>query len=309
MKSRTRYLHLAILTEERPTSNNRTKNELSQAQLQVATVGEQSYAMISSVAFKNGLRTCLEEDGWPCNRSRVDETEKGPTVSYQGYLDASKWADDFLCGGTVAKTEDIAAHPGMPSKIHATVLANQAMSVRPLTGEHMLQQSPFIVGVKGGTPPFQNDTKGALIGVPFHVSSYAIPVSFCLNKVTNGLQATWMRAAIKVLGDLANCAGNHARWWFTMEPKSFVARLTDRRTSQLNLYGWTPEGKFLDIDRLLPFGQEKDLDAKEFVLAGDLVRKMSDERQASLKKEGVKLYRDVQTALNEIAEIVLPEEK
>lgn len=59
MKSRTRYLHLAILTHERPTSNNRGRTELSTSMLQTATVGEEKYALISSVAIKNGYRTCF----------------------------------------------------------------------------------------------------------------------------------------------------------------------------------------------------------------------------------------------------------
>jgi len=121
-----------------------------------------------------------------------------------------------------------------------------------------------------------------------------------------------MRDAIKVIGQLADVAGNHSRFFFTMEPLSFLARMTDQSVANFDLYGWTPQGTMPELNRMLPSKRGKALNAKEFVLAGKIVDYMEEQEPSkleALEAEGLRAFKDQQEALAFIAQTVLPEEK
>jgi CRISPR-associated protein Cst2 len=297
---RQRNLYLACLTRAAPSSNCRGMGEGdTRSVLQHLLVGDEERVVITSLAIRSAERELLREAGYEVVRYRWLNAGQ-LAVYFTGHPDIDKHPDAFLFGYMLVNPSKDPAHAGLPGTVHSLILNNHAVSLAAFPPERntLLQQSPLICGEITG-----NAASSAPLDVETIWTAFQYPVVIPVGGV-EGIKRTWVRQAIKDLGELRNVAGNHARTVFDMAPVSFLARLTPRRSSEFDYYGWQADGTHLDIDRILD--PRDDLPGHEMWLAGEVVRRLDAEKRQGLEACGVHLFVGVRAALEALAEEALP---
>lgn len=283
--------------------------------LQRITKGRFEYAVISPEAIRNALRESLrryaEDAGGALllNRERLNNEEQ-LAVRLTDYPDPAKYADDFLFGYMVADRKqipsDVIKARGFQFKRDSVLRTNMAVAIEPYRHDALLTQSPLTI--KNETAPWQNSQKSALLHRETSVTAFQYPIALNLEDCeltgddAGNTHKGWLRALLRAVSELTDVAGNHARSYFPMQPASIVIRLTDRLTPDFDLYGFQPDGSFPDVVDSLLTG---DLPGNEFILAGDLVRKVLTEAQASaFRARGVRIENRPERALNQVAQTI-----
>ena len=85
------------MTYAAPSANHHNKGDDNNKVLQTISKQGRDYAIISPYAIRDALRRILDEEGLPCNRTRV-QTADAPMVEYKAFPNAEEYADDFLFG-------------------------------------------------------------------------------------------------------------------------------------------------------------------------------------------------------------------
>lgn len=299
-------LFATVLTYAAPSSNYRGEGEASRNVIQRIGKDGKEYAVISPEAIRNALRETLIYYGLPNNRSRLKEAGQ-PAVKYESLPDADKYADDFLFGFLVAKKDYVSQlqNQNKPAKGDSVFRQNLALATAPYRHDDTMHQSP-IFNRKLGSPWENTDKESALLYR--EVSHTAFQFPFALAYADCKHKKEWVKALLEAISELNNVAGNHARSYYEMSPRSIVARLTPRLTAGFNTYGFNDLGKFQDLSRI----RETDLPGSEFWVGGEIVRNMSIAEKAEkqrLEDEGVKFYENPEKLLFDIADAFLNQEE
>lgn len=286
-------LTATILTHAAPSSNYRGESEDNRTKIQTIRKDGQNLPVISSEAIRNALREILRQEGLPSNRSRL-HGEDQLAVRFEEFPNAEKYADDFLFGFLVMDKKACDKHKGRPSKRDSVLRMNMAVGLDAYRDEATLHQSPLFAGKS----PWQNATTSALLHkeVVYTAFQYnfALPIRDCM--MGHGPQ--WSQSLLKAIGQLTNVAGNHARSYFDMSPRSIVGRLGMGMVPGYSTYGFDHKGGFKDLERI----NAQDLPGSEFWVGGDIVRAMAASERHRLETEGAHLYENPQVLLEALGQ-------
>lgn len=288
-----RNLFCSVLTYAAPSSNYRGESEENRTIIQKITRDNHEYAVISPEAMRNALRDILAQRELPMNRSRLKDEDQ-LAVEYKAYPDADKYADDFLFGYLVADNKEMKKQK-RPAKRDSILRMNMAIALQPYRFDATFHQSPM----NAGESPWKNSPNSALLHR--EVSHTAFQYPFAINLEDCKDKRPWAKALLAAIAELSNVAGGHARSYFEMAPRSLVARLSRSLVAGFDIYGFKPDGSFPELTRI----KSGDLPGSEFVLAGELVRKMPLEERKRLEGEGVTFFENPQAALLHLAKLEL----
>ncbi|WP_434346925.1 type I-B CRISPR-associated protein Cas7/Cst2/DevR [Myxococcus virescens] len=288
-------LFATVLTYAAPSSNYRGESEENRTVLQKISRGGAEHTVISPESMRNALREILTKYGLPMNRRRLHDEDQ-LAVEFKEFPHAEKYADDFLFGYMVADSKAKKPGESHPSKRDSVLRMNMAVSLLPYRFDATFHQSPR----NAGASPWKNSANSALLHREVAYTAYQYPFALAVADcvaVPEGKR--WATQLLKALGELSGVAGGHARSLFEMAPRSVVARLTPSLVAGYDSYGFNEEGKFPELSRLV--GEPPDLDAREFWLGGELVRKMESEQRQALEARGAHLHDNPQALLEKLA--------
>jgi CRISPR-associated protein Cst2 len=282
-------LFCTVLTYAAPSSNYRGESEENRTVIQKITKGDHEYPVISPESMRNALREILTLREQPMNRRRLHDEDQ-LAVEFRDYPDPEKYADDFLFGYMVADNKEIKKLK-RPAKRDSVLRMNMAVALQPYRFDATFHQSPL----NGGDSPWKNAATSALLHREVAHTAYQYP--FALNLEDCRTHPGWAKALLAAIGELSNVAGGHARSYFEMAPRSLVARLTPSLVAGYGTYGFDRNGAFPELKRIAA----GDLPGNEFVIAGAVVRDLSEDEQKRLAAQSVRLFENPQAALHHIA--------
>ena len=297
-KNLSKNLFATVLTYAAPSSNYRGESEENRTVIQRITKGGQEFPIVSPEAMRNAIREILAGYGLPMNRRRLDNEDQ-LAVEFKEFPDATRFADDFLFGHLVADKEAVKANKGKPAKRDSVLRMNMAVALQPYRFNATLHQSPL----NGGKSPWRNSSTSALLHREVAHTPYQYPFALAAADVLRAdsppAAALWARHLLKAIGELSNVAGNHARSYFEMAPRSLVARLSSSLVAGFDTYGFTDGSAFPELARV----KAGDLPGAEMWLGGELVRNMPAAERARLEAEGAHLYENPQQLLGKLGEV------
>ena len=298
-----------VLTYAAPSANYRGESAENRSVIQKISFGRFDYAIISPEAIRNAIREALQQMGLPCNRERLHDEEQ-LAVKFKDYPDADKYADDFFMGWLVAATasdrKKILAEIGKNKnrdvkrftfKRDSILRTNMAVSLEPYRYDTVFTQSPLSVD-----SPWKNADSSQLLLRETVRTAYQYPFALNLNDCME--KKEWSKKLLKVIGELNDVAGNHARSYFEFAPASITIRLTKQLVAGYDTYGFKAEdktGKHLMpevIDGILV----GDYPGDEFYIGGKIVKDMDEKTLGVLKDKKVKLDRSPQNLLKTVAD-------
>ena len=282
-------LFATILTYAAPSANHHNKGDDTNKTLQTISKQGRDYAIISPYAIRDAIRRILNEEGLPCNRTRV-KTAGAPMVEYEAFPNAEEYADDFLFGFCVTTTA-IANNPNLISKRDTIFRNNMAVGLSSNINVH-LQIAPR----NTNESPWNNIRETTLIYRQVSYTAYQYP--FALSRRDCISQPEWTEALLKAIGELSEVAGGNSVSYIQMSPRSIIARLTSRRVPGYDTYGFDEEGEFKELDRLL----NNELPGHEFWLGGEIVRQMPEETKQQLTANEVRLENNPETLLEVLSQ-------
>lgn len=309
---RYKNLFATVLTYAAPSSNYRGEGEASRNVIQRIGKGGKEYAVVSPESIRNALREILADYGLPHNRTRLPDAGQ-PAVKFQELPDADKFVDDFLFGFLVAKDEYVKQlkKKEKPAKSDSVFRQNLAVATTPYRYDATLHQSPMF-NKKFGSPWQNTDKESALLHREVSLTAFQFPFALAYSDCKDKKQ--WVKALLEAISELNGVAGNHARSYFEMIPRSIVARLTPRLAAGFNTYGFNEFGEFPELSRIHSDEDSKlsDLPGNEFWVGGEVVRMMKNSEQTelqelyqNLKNEGVQLYESPERLLSDLGEAFL----
>jgi CRISPR-associated protein Cst2 len=297
--SKPNNLFATVLTYAAPSANYRGESEENRTVIQKITKGGHEFPIVSPEAIRNALRELLRAAGLPSNRRRLHDEEQ-LAVEFQDYPDAGRFADDFLFGYMVADKDAVKAmkKAARPAKRDSVLRMNMAVGLVPYRFNATFHQSPM----NAGESPWKNANSSALLHREVAHTAYQYPFALALaDCMANPQGPEWTRALLEAIGQLSNVAGNHARSYFEMAPRSLVARLGPSLVAGFDTYGFREDGSFPELSRV----QAGDLPGSELWVAGEIVRTMDAAERERLVGEGVHLHDSPQAALAAIADAAL----
>jgi CRISPR-associated protein Cst2 len=299
-----------VLTHEMPASNCRTESEENKMVMQKITKNGEDYTVLTSESIRSALRETLAKYNLPMNRSRPILAEQAqPMVNFKESPNEDKYADDFLFGWMKAdkkepekkitelsdknsETDDQVTLDQVTleqeteqetenktkktkkSKKDATITdakqpknirreslirVNLGVSLTPYCFNQHLHQSPGSLDVD------IHKTNSALLWKEIHYTAYQYAWALDINEAK--IKPEWSKKLLQAIGELNHVGGNHSRQMFDSSPKSLIVRATSRLAPGFDLYGFNSDGSWKEMDRI-----GKDLPAKEFWMAGEIVR-------------------------------------
>ncbi len=303
-------LFASVLTYAAPSANYRGESEENRTVLQKITQGNKDYAVISPEAIRNAVREILRTyDESLCNRERLHNEEQ-LAVRFKDYPWPERYIDDFFFGYLVADRKQI------PKKIQdernfqfkrdSILRNNLALALEPYRQDSLFTQSPLTADNKDA--PWKNAKTSALLHRETTHTAFQFPVALNLNDcklddAQNGEQYKhWFRLLLQAFSELNGVAGNAARSYFEMAPKSIVIRLTTSLVAGYDTYGFQPDGNFPEVVQGI---LEGDYPGDEFILGGALVKDILDEETFQrLSAKGVRLERRANHALDVLSQEV-----
>ena len=270
-------LFATVLTYAAPSSNYRGESEENRTVIQKISRSGQEYPIISPEAMRNALREILAARDLPVNRTRL-HNEDQLAVEFKEFPDATKYADDFIFGYMVADTKKMKEQK-RPAKRDSVLRMNLAVALEPYRFDATFHQSPL----NAGASPWKNATSSALLHRESAYTAFQYPFALAGRDCMEGQGVHWIRSLLAAIGELSGVAGGHARSLYEMAPRSIVIRVTKSLVAGYDTYGFDTNGKFSELKRIL----NDDLPGSEFLLGGEIVRKLSDETRAGLGAKGV----------------------
>jgi len=297
--TRSPKIFVSVVTDAYTSSNYGGETGGNYSPIQFVRVGDELRAIIGSSALRNGMREGFaEEVGHEnINRYRLHDQQQ-PAVGYRGPQGEIGAYDCVTFGYLRAKGGAECLVRGVLPFQCSSVRVNHALGLSGFTNEKIIHQVPHVVDHEG-TGGNKNAEHSSLITKDVVHTRYQYVVALDLALLT-GKYSDVPRDLFRVIGQFANVAGNHARTLFDMSPASLVGRVTRARVPQFNTYAWTLDGNCTEIARL----NQNDLlspavsTGNEWYIAGEVVRKMSDEERERLLGLGVHLDESPQNCLN-----------
>jgi CRISPR-associated protein Cst2 len=281
------------LTNEVPSSNNRSENDENYSNLQKIQKGGEVWSIITSYAIRSRLReVCAEECLVNRERFFIPDNPQ-PAVKYKEKINPNKFLDDFGFGYVSTEVSKLSNKEiGLGRK--SLIMMNHAVSTRPFESDITLQQYPKQCW--GETDPKLKSMEGGLLQNEVHYTSFQFP--FAIEKINEWPVDAWVYCVLNAIGNIGFVGGNHSRSLFDFSPKSIIIRVTSKAAFQFDQYGFDANGNFTDIDSIKEMISSFDC-ADEFWIGGDLANKLS--KDDSLK--GVHFYKNCSVLLNAIGDL------
>ena len=296
-------LFATVLTYPAPAGNYRGESEENRTILQKIAKEGQKYAVISPESMRNAMRETLILMDQPNNRTRIHDADQ-LAVEFKEYPNANKYADDFLFGYMVAKTEDAKKmkKATLPPKRDSILRCNMAVALSPYKYDAVFHQSPLNVKTKNNDKTFWNNASTSAL-LHREVTHTAFQYPFALAQRDCQKKPEWTRALLNAIAQLNNVAGGHARAYYEFAPRSVFARLTPKLVAGYKTYGFDKEGSFSELNRIGKRDDEDcDLPGDEFWLGGEIVRNLDDDTKTKLKSSGVHLYTNPEKLFDALAD-------
>lgn len=137
-------LFATVLTYPAPAGNYRGESEENRTVLQKISKNGSKYAVISPESMRNAMRETLILMNQPNNRTRIHDADQ-LAVEFKEYPNPNKYADDFLFGYMVAKTDDVKKmkKQDLPPKRDSVLRCNMAVALSPYKYDAVFHQSPL----------------------------------------------------------------------------------------------------------------------------------------------------------------------
>lgn len=282
-------LFATVLSYSAPSSNYRGETEGNRAILQKLIINGERRAIISAESLRCRIREILADRGNPSNRARLDNEEQ-LAVAFKEFPNPSKYIDDLVFGFFIAKaadkTKDADAKPKKLSqkmKGDSALRVNNAVALEPFAGDATFHQAP---------KHEWNNTSG-LTHREESYTSFQFPVALRANDF--GSKKEWLLEVVAAIAELSEVGGGHARAYYELAARSVIVRVTQRRAGGYDMYGFERDGSFPEITRLL--AESNDLPGGEFLIGGDLARRLPSELREKLISSGVVLTNNPEHAL------------
>ena len=296
-------LFATVLTYPAPAGNYRGESEENRTVLQKISKDGGKYAVISPESMRNAMRETLILMNQPNNRTRIHDADQ-LAVEFKEYPNPNKYADDFLFGYMVAKTDDAKKmkKQDLPPKRDSVLRCNMAVALSPYKFDAVFHQSPLNVKTKNNNKTFWNNSSTSAL-LHREVTHTAFQYPFALAQRDCLEKPEWTRALLQAIAQLNNVAGGHARAYYEFAPRSVFARLTPKLVAGYKTYGFDEQGNFEAINRISKKDNDNcDLPGDEFWLGGELVRDLDDAAKQDLESKGVHLYNNPERLFNELAD-------
>lgn len=296
-------LFATVLTYPAPAGNYRGESEENRTVLQKISKDGAKYAVISPESMRNAMRETLILMNQPHNRTRIHDADQ-LAVEFKEYPNPNKYADDFLFGYMVAKTEDAKKmkKQDLPPKRDSVLRCNMAVALSPFKFDAVFHQSPLNVKTKNNDKTFWNNSSTSAL-LHREVTHTAFQYPFALAQRDCQDKPEWTRALLNAIAQLNNVAGGHARAYYEFAPRSVFARLTPKLVAGYKTYGFNEEGNFTELIRISKSDAEDcDLPGDEFWLGGELVRNLDDAAKQDLTEKGVHLYTNPEKLFDALAD-------
>jgi CRISPR-associated protein Cst2 len=322
MQKKIKNLFGTVLTYPAPSANYRGESEENRTVLQKISKNGKEYAIFSSEAKRHALREILRNklNENEINRSRRDDEidmdgKSQLSVEFRDYPDPLKYADDFIFGYMMAKSEYIkkaikAKGDNWKAKSDSVLRINNSVALSPYKYEATFHQSPRQLKTKENENNFwENQAPSVLLHKEISHTAFQYPFALAGKDCQQKPGSEWIKALLEAIGELTNVAGGHARNYYEMSPKSIVMRLSSSLVAGYDTYGFQEDGNFAPLTRIHDKSGERDLPGEEFYIGGDVVRNLSDENKRKLENTGVTLFENPQKLLKKVAEDFLTEGK
>lgn len=271
----TTHVFANFVTTHGTAANNRGINEGNATTLQKLVWKGQVHTTVSAEAIRFALRRHLAAHE-PCNRNYDDDTRKNEWAdpkferwSGKGKSKEAPFIDDDLLGYMAAEAAKDENEKGGAKVRRARLEVTRAVSLTPWAGD-----VTFNAASPGATPSAAK--KGGGNPVPYAVEMHATRYQYGI-ALTPAALAVPGRAmvALKGLCSLGEVAGNHGRFLFDFSPDAVVLRITADPAPRLLYTFDLSEPDTVTFPELLRKVAAGDIDARELVIGGSVVTKLS----------------------------------
>ena len=286
----TNHLFGAIETSPGVEANNRGENEGNMTTLQKILWQGEVHSTVSSESIRWAMRLGWQNRGLDVNRNWNEITRKHEWEDAGFAKGGEPFIDDDVLGymsAEAAKEEvNVEAENGAPPargkkpRGTATIRRSRfevarALSVTPWNGDVI-----FNVASIGATP---SASKTGRDPVPYsgevHATRYQYGFALTPEQL---LQPDRALAVVDAVVDLAEVAGNHARFLFDFSPDTLIFRWTDDAAPRI-LYPFRLDGNGqLTVPELIRRIRAKDILASELIIGGSLAETADGETLRSL---------------------------
>jgi CRISPR-associated protein Cst2 len=288
------HLFAAIVTHHGTAANNRGETDGNVTTLQKLLWQGQVHTTVSAEAIRFALRRRLALNEKAGTNRQWDEETRSNTWKdheFKGWKkqDGETFIDDDLLGYMSAKAAKEEGEAGSADVRRAVLEITRAISLLPWSGD-----VTFNAASPGASPDAaKKGNNPAPYGTELHATRYQYGVAMTPERLRKTERA---KAAIGGLCELAEVAGNHARFLFDFSPESIVFRLTDDPAPRL-LYIFEQDGQTIDAPKLLERVQAGDIRAEELVIGGSFATSETAAKLAALKAQ---VFPGVRRATEEI---------
>ena len=299
-----KHLFGAIVTPHGIAANNRGENEGNTTTLQKILWNGDVHSTVSAEAIRWAIRADWQRRGLAVNRWWNEDTRRQTWQDPDFEQEGKPFTDDDVLGymsaqaakeeGNDESAEDSTKRRGRQrgktlarrSRFEAT----RAISLHAWPGDIV-----FNVAGIGATP--SASTKGEF-PVPYsgevHATRYQYGFALTPEHLHDRKRALGLVDAIV---DLAEVAGNHARYLYDFAPDAAIFRWTDDFAPRMLYPFQLGEGGQLAAPEVIRRAKAGDIDARELIVGGSLVATSDG---AALGELGATLYPGVKAAAREV---------
>lgn len=318
-------IHMRLASYEGISSNNRGRTENSKTTLQMIRIGGEVFPILTGTCLRNGiLETMIKtNDGsFEFNRKRDSplkfnrkrlHSENQLAVEYESYLNPRKYADDDIRGGLQALSKDdrktIQAQMGddFVAKRSSPMKVSIFVSSTPYLGDTIMFQSPKTTfkalenpsrkktTKKGEDVDFSNSDNSSLLVTEAHPTFFQGAITLAVDDFIDPTRVEpLLLGGIDQMSD--EVAGNHSRALMDFSPCSVILRVTNDHCARMKTRCFETVESCPEVIDLL---KNEDYDPSEFILGGEIVKKMDKETASKLKELGASLHRTTTKAFEE----------
>jgi CRISPR-associated protein Cst2 len=302
-----KHLFGAILTPPGVAANNRGESEGNLVTLQKILWNSEVHTTVSAEAIRWAVRAHWQRQGLPVNRE-WDETTRAHHWQDQDFEKVGEpFIDDDVLGymsAQAAKVEagaEPAASSGRRTRARGRTLARRsrfettrAVSLDPWPGDVI-----FNVASVGATP--SASTQGQF-PVPYsgeiHATRYQYAFALTPESLIHRERASHV---IDAVIDLADVAGNHARFLFDFAPDTIIFRWTDDFAPRILYPFRLSEDGSVSVPELLRRVRSGDIDPTGLIVGGSLADTADGEE---LRRLGTTVHAGVKQAAANVKKLL-----
>lgn len=297
-----KHLFGAVVTAHGVAANNRGETEGNTTTLQKVLWNGDVHSTVSAEAIRWAIRADWQSRGLPVNRAWDERARRNNWQDGEFVKSGEPFIDDDVLGYMSAQAarqeanEDVGEPAGRRGRPRGTALvrrsrfeATRAISLTPWAGDVV-----FSVAGVGATP---SASESGVDPVPYsaevHATRYQYGFALTPEHLLDRARAA---AVVDAIIDLADVAGNHARYYYDFAPDAIIFRWTDDPAPRI-LYSFQVEAEgTLTVPDLLRRVRAGDIDAAELIVGGRLAETSDGE---TLRDLGAIVHTGVKAAAGE----------